>query len=102
MISPSELEPLVHSLTAVQRLLDHFGQKGVIIGGVAASLLGKPRLTADVDAMLLLSIDDLPQLLQVAAREGLIPRIGNAEEFARRNRVLLLLHPKSNISFAIG
>ncbi|MEW6405187.1 MAG: hypothetical protein AB1649_25620 [Chloroflexota bacterium] len=51
-------KPLLAPLSAIQRLLDHFKGQGVIIGGIAASLLGTPRLTADVDALILLSIDD--------------------------------------------
>lgn len=58
------------ALAAVQRILEAFAQRGVIIGGIAASLLGQPRTTADIDGMILLSTDDLPQLLQVAEQEG--------------------------------
>ena len=53
MSVPESLSPLIEPLAAVQRLLIRFHEKGVIIGGVAASLLGKPRLTADVDAVML-------------------------------------------------
>jgi hypothetical protein len=60
-------------------------------------LLGKPRLTADVDAMLILSTTQLPELMKAAQEEGFEPRIQNAVEFARRNRVLLLLHRETNI-----
>lgn len=44
--SPKDLEPLLAPLEAVQQLLERFGNRGLIIGGVAASLLGQPRLTA--------------------------------------------------------
>jgi len=37
-----------------------------------------------------LSVDDLPLLITAAEEEGLLPRIPDAETFARRNRVLLL------------
>jgi len=86
----------------LQRLLARFGNKGIIIGGVAASLLGKPRLTADVDAMILLSVDDSPLLLEAASQEGLVPRIADAEDFARRHRVLLLRHQESGINVDIS
>ena len=45
MSAPRELTPLLEPLAALQRLLDRFGERGMIIGGVAASLLGRPRLT---------------------------------------------------------
>jgi len=99
---PRDLLPLLAPLAALQRLLARFDDRGIIIGGVAASLLGKPRLTADVDAMLLLSIEDLPRLMEVAAQEGLVPRITNAQDFARCHRVLLLRHQESGINVDIS
>ena len=89
-------------LTALQRLLAHFDNQGIIIGGVAVSQLGKPRLTADVDAVLLLSVEELPHLIKVAAQEGLVPRIADAHGFARRYRVLLLRHQGSGINVDIS
>ena len=50
-----ELTPFLAPLAVVQRVLARFGDQGMIIGGVAASPLGNPRLTADVDAVILLS-----------------------------------------------
>jgi hypothetical protein len=44
--------------------------------------LGKPRFTADVDAMFLLSIQDIPQFLKLASKEDIVPRIKDAEAFA--------------------
>jgi hypothetical protein len=99
------LESLAHllaPLTALQRLLARFDDQGVSIGGVAASLLGKPRLTADVDAVLLLSVQDLPLLIEAATQEGFAPRIADAQDFARRNRVLLLRHEESGINVDIS
>ena len=98
----SEIAPLHSPLAAVQRLLERFGNQGVIIGGVAASMLGAPRLTADVDAVLLLSVDRLPELLETANELGLVPRIADAEQFARRNRVVLLRHEESGVSVDVS
>jgi hypothetical protein len=86
----------------LQRLLTRFDDQGIIIGGVAASLLGKPRLTADVGAVILLSVEDLPLLMEAAAQQGLVPRIADVEEFARRHRVLLLRHQESDINVDIS
>ena len=47
-MTTAEIAPLQSPLAAVQRLMERFGNQGVIIGGVAASVLGTPRLTADV------------------------------------------------------
>jgi hypothetical protein len=104
MTSSNNLIPLLEPLAALQRLIDRFQEKGIVIGGIAASLLGRPRLTADLDAMLLLSIDDLPDLIQAAKEEGLLSRIHDAGAFARRNKVLLLCHQPSgtNVDISLG
>jgi hypothetical protein len=65
-------------------------------------LLGKPRLTADVDVMVLLSLPDLPRLMAAAREEGFVFRIREAEEFARRHRVLLLRHQESGINVDVS
>lgn len=95
-------EYLIAPLRAVQRLLGRFHDQGMIIGGVAASLLGKPRLTVDIDVVILLSTDDLPELIHAAGQEGLVPRISEAEAFAREHRVLLLRHLESSIAVDIS
>jgi hypothetical protein len=100
--SRDTLEPFLNPLAALQRLIDRLDGQGLIIGGIAASLLGRPRLTADLDAMVLVSVQDLSRLLRYARQEGLVPRIENAQEFARRNRVLLLMHQETGIPVDIS
>ena len=97
IIPPTLIDPL----DALQHLLGRFENRGVIIGGIAASLLGRPRLTVDLDAVILIGIDDLPKLIQAASKEGMIARISDAEAFARKNRVLLLQHESSGINIDI-
>lgn len=98
------IEPFRGAIEAIQYLFAKLDNPGVIIGGVAVSFLGKPRLTEDVDAMLLLSIEDIPRFLEAASAEQINPRIQNAAEFARRNRVLLLQHSptETNIDISLG
>ena len=96
--------PLLEPIQALQNLLSMFNDQGVIIGGVAASLLGTPRYTVDIDAVLLLNIEDLPRLIEEAATQGINPRIADPITFARKNRVLLLRHTVSgtDIDLSIG
>ena len=96
------LEPLSAPIEAVQRLIEKFNNQGIIIGGVAVSILSEPRLTADTDAMLLLSIEDVSHLVQMAQKEGLEPRLPDVEEFARRSRMVLLRHEESGIDVDIS
>ncbi len=97
MALPPMLDSFQNALTALQRLLAHFDNQGTIIGGIAVSLLAEPRFTADADAVILASTDDLPRLIRLARQEGLVPRVDDAEQFARRSRVLLLRHTESEI-----
>jgi len=96
------LEPFRATIEALNRLLEKYDHRGVVIGGVAVGMLGKPRYTADVDAIFLLNSADLPQFLKDARAENIIPRIDNAEEFARKNRVLLLHHEPSQTPIDIS
>lgn len=98
------LEPFRNALEALQRLFHRLDDRGVIVGGVAVGFLGKPRFTADVDAVLLLSTQDIPEFIELARAENIVPRISNAEMFARTNRVLLLKHTptETDIDISLG
>ncbi len=104
MRKPAELKPILAPLSILKRLLEKTGCQWMIIGGVAASLLGKPRFTADVDVLVLIEDKELPNLLKVAKRLGFKARIKDAVEFAQKNRVLLLKHTKTgiNVDLSLG
>ena len=99
---PENLAPLLAPISSLQRLLERLGGRGVILGGVATGFHGKPRFTVDVDAMVLASVNDIPQLLLFAKEEGIEPRIENVDGFARKNRVLLLRHTSSKVNIDIS
>jgi hypothetical protein len=70
----------------------------LVIGGVAVSILSKPRTTKDVDAVAWLPDHDAwPAFLIDGERHGIVPRIQDALEFARSSRVLLLRHEGSGV-----
>lgn len=94
--------PLLAPIQALQSLIAKFHDQGVIVGGVAASLLGTPRYTVDLDAVFLLSIEDIPELLAKASQLGIEPRIADADTFAHRSRVLLLRHVASGIDIDLS
>lgn len=102
MSLPEDFSSLQTPLAALQRLMSRFNEQGVIIDGIATGFLGRPRLTVDVDAVLMLPIEDLPKLVQAANQEGMEPRIESAETFARKNRVLLLRHVESGVNIDIS
>ena len=88
---------LLAALTDLVNWLDAALVPSMVIGGVAASVLGQPRLTQDVDALALLPEADWARVIGAAARHGIVARIDNALEFAGRSRVLLMRHVDSSI-----
>ena len=94
-------DSLQAALADLAKWLDETHIPAVIIGGVAASVLGRPRLTRDIDALAILPEDAWPQALKSAARYGIGPRIDDALKFARRSRVLLMRHGGSAIDLDV-
>lgn len=99
---PEYMPVFLEPLAALQRLSELFDGRGVIIGGVAASLLGKPRLTYDIDALFLISAANIKNLVNAAQEQGFEGRIAGAEDFARMHRILLLRHINSSINIDIS
>ena len=89
------LVPLLYALGAVSEWLDAGSTPGAIVGGVAASILGRPRLTEDVDVLVLLEREDWSSFLTAGQAFGFVPRIDDALGFAEESRVLLVSHRPS-------
>ena len=87
--------PLLQALGAVSEWLDAGPTPGAIIGGVAASILGRPRLTEDVDVLVLLEREGWSSFLAAGQAFGFVPRIDDALGFAEESRVLLVSHRPS-------
>ena len=67
MPAPNPLAPFLEPL-------ERLGLPYCVTGSVAASVYGEPRLTADIDVVLLLKIGDLARLLTAFPRE--LTRLG--------------------------
>lgn len=87
----AELDPLRSALGAVAEWFEREAIRGAVIGGVAASLLGRPRMTRDIDVVVLVDDPGWEKFLESGARFGFSPRISDPIEFAHRTRVLLRL-----------
>ena len=92
---------LLAALADLVRWLDATEMPAMIIGGVAASVLGQPRLTQDVDALAILPEGEWANAVSTAAPYGILPRIENPLDFARRSRVLLMRHVESGIDIDV-
>lgn len=66
-----------------------------MIGGVAASLLSRPRVTRDIDALVVLDESEWAVFLTKGKMFGFVPRLFDALTFARQARVLLVRHEAS-------
>jgi hypothetical protein len=66
---PSLQEMLSH----LKELLDELGTPYVIIGGLAAAILGVPRTTVDADVVLLLPSEEADRLIRLIEGYGFQP-----------------------------
>ena len=96
------LSPLLSALRDLVAWSQKEHVRSVIIGGVAASLLGRPRLTRDIDAVVLLDSKRWEKFLTVGQQFGFEPRIQDPLIFARKNRILLVNHKPTGIDVDIS
>ena len=73
--------PLLAALTDLAHWFADIGVRAMIIGGPAASLLGRPRLTRDIDAMAFAPESQWPHVLRRASTHGILPRPEMLTEF---------------------
>lgn len=92
------LEPLSDLLAWWRKL----SVKGMVIGGLAVALRGRPRTTKDVDAIALVDEVDWPKFLVSGANHHLLPRDRDALDFAQKYRVLLLRHEPSGVNVDVS
>lgn len=95
------LAPLLAALRDLISWFENADIRGAVIGGVAASLLGRPRVTRDVDALAVLDEERWEKFLGAGAGFGFVPRRHDALAFAQSTRVLLAHHNASGIDVDI-
>lgn len=96
------LAPLLAAISAATQWLEAAGIEAAIVGGVAASIHGQPRVTKDVDFVVIAEPDDAATLVKAAAAFGIVPRIQDALELALTTRVLLLRHEPSGVEIDVS
>ena len=101
-LDPSDAVRHQNAVRAVTELLDMAGLQGMIIGGVAAGIHGRPRFTADVDAVTIAAHTELDRLVSLASTNQLEPRRPDVIPFAKVNGVLQLRHMPSGIGVDIS
>ncbi len=97
MPEPGDLIPLLAVLRDLAVWLRAAKVSAAVIGGLAASLLGRPRLTRDVDVLVLVDESHWAEFIAAGAEYGFVPRREDALTFARETQVLLVRHQESGI-----
>ena len=82
LVLPSHVKPFLESIISVCHVLASKKFPGVLIGGIASSILGKPRFTSDIDAVILNADEQLTEVLEMFAKENILSRIDNVIGFA--------------------
>ena len=91
------LSPLLGVLCDMVAWLKAKQVQGLIIGGIAVSILGRPRVTRDVDVLVLLDEKDWNEFLSRGKEFGFVARITDSLKFARKAKVLLVRHEPSGM-----
>jgi hypothetical protein len=78
------------------------GSVAVVIGGVAVSLLARPRYTHDIDALFMLDTEDVQALMAALVNHGFRPRFGGWEQVAIEARIVAVVHKASGITADIA
>lgn len=94
-------DAFVRVLADLTGWLESAGIPSMIVGGIAASVLGRPRATRDIDVLAILTDDRWAEAIAAAREHGLVGRIDDPLAFARRTRVLLLRHADSGVDIDI-
>jgi hypothetical protein len=84
------MNTLIEAARSLQSFLELQYWRFCFIGGLAVLRWGEPRLTRDIDVTLLCPFGREDDVTVPLLNNGYTPRISDAREFARRNRVLLL------------
>lgn len=90
------------ALRALARWFESDGVPYTTVGGLAVSLLGRPRATQDIDVVVWLGERPWESFVRAGERHGFEGRIADVLDFAARARVILLRHAASGISVDIS
>lgn len=100
---PTPESRLSEAASELGKALESLDVPYAIIGGVAISLMARPRLTADLDAVIGDILDRLPEVVLELTRLGFAARVPDPVAFAATNLVLLVRSPSGvPVDLSIG
>jgi predicted nucleotidyltransferase len=90
-------DPLQTTLSDVANFLNHEGITYALVGGMAASLRGQPRVTADVDMVIGIDVGRALVLANRLEGTNFRPLFDNVAEVVERSFILPLRHRSTNV-----
>jgi hypothetical protein len=94
--------PLVDAYKEIVKFLNSGGYTYIVIGGIAASTIGEPRITADVDVDIVLNKEDVPHFLNKATKAGFRVSVSKCLKSAERLGVFQISFGDYHIDFIIA
>lgn len=97
-------DPLSETAAAVMDVIAKTGGRGALIGGIAFGLTVIARATRDVDALILVNLDEPEAVWKAASELGFSLRESNSLQIARQTRFLRLIYnpTKVEVDFQVG
>ena len=91
-MKPGLADAQILAIRDLTTALDSIGLPGVLIGGVAVSLVAVPRYTGDVDALVVFDAARVTELLNALQEHGYEARFSGMAEFAAQARLVTMVH----------
>jgi predicted nucleotidyltransferase len=95
-------DPLQTTLFDAVELLQSRGINYALIGGLAATLRGQPRVTADVDLVIAADVDAALAILGSIERTKFAPLFDRAEEVVQAAFILPLRHRQTGVKLDLS
>lgn len=89
--------PLQFQLKQAVKLLEETKISYAVLGGVAVSIYGQPRLTFDIDINLILNEADIENFLKKAKKFGFTPLPPNIKKFIQDTAVIPMKFQKNKV-----
>ncbi len=99
---PADAEPLEKALAEIASALRAAGVPWMVIGGIASIARGVRRMTTDIDVVVRGDETTPAAMLRALTARRIVPRIADAEAFARERLVLLLRHEPTGVDLDLS
>jgi len=89
------MNPVVYQLKQIDKFLSGMGVEYAVVGGIAVSIYGEPRLTMDIDVNVMLESGKVADFLKKAKKYGFSPVPSRIKNFIRKTGVIPMKFSKS-------